>query len=139
MPIRLSEFDPKELIDVAKALIINHSESKIRSICNRTYYSCYLTIKKSQRKVKATEKLKHESAYNYLQSKKKKSGALKNYYYDLNRFRVAADYGLHSYQTGVISTSITMKRQPPVDLDAKQTGMEAIKCAEEFIRLYNSR
>ncbi len=125
------------MIDVAKTLITNHSESKIRSICNRTYYSCYLTIKKSKRKINATQKLNHESAYKHLQSNKKKSGALKNYYYDLNRFRVAADYGLHSYQTGVISTSITLKRQPAVDLDAKKTGIEAIKYAEEFIKLYN--
>lgn len=137
MPIRLSEFDPEELIEVARDLSNNTSESKIRTICNRTYYSCYLTIKKSQRKVNATDKLKHESAYNYLQTHKKHSGALKTYYYDLNRFRVASDYGLHSYQTGVISTSITLKREPPVNLELKKTGLEAIKSAEEFIRLYN--
>ena len=82
--------------------------------------------------------MKHESAYNDLQ-KKKKGSALKNYYYGLNRFRVAADYGLYSYQTGVISISITMNREPPVDLDAKKTGTEAIKYAEEFIKLYNKQ
>ena len=134
MALLLSVFNPEELLDVAKDLINDHSESKIRTICNRSYYSCYLTIKKSKKKVNATDKLSHENAYNYLQSMKK--GALKTYYYDLNRFRVAADYGLHSYQTGEISTSIKQKREPPVDLELKKTGEKAIIFAENFIKLF---
>lgn len=136
MPQLLSFFNPEELLNVARGLINNHSEPKIRTICNRCYYSCYLTIKKSKNKVDATDKLSHEIAYKHLQSLSNNKGALKNYYYNLNRFRVAADYGLHSYQTGIISTSITGKRQPVVDLELKKTGLTAIKYADQFIKMY---
>lgn len=133
--LSMSTFNPEELVDVARDLIKNYSESKIRTICNRCYYSCHLTIKQKKNKIDATNKLGHKEAYEYIQSLNQ--SALKRYYYRLHRCRVASDYGLHSYQTGLISESIPGEKFP-VDLEDEQTGLNAIKYADEFLRIYKN-
>ncbi|MDP3014706.1 MAG: hypothetical protein Q8M92_10710 [Candidatus Subteraquimicrobiales bacterium] len=48
MPISSGNFDPEELLDVAKELSSFSEESKIRTVLNRCYYSCYLSIKEKK-------------------------------------------------------------------------------------------
>jgi ribosomal protein S20 len=129
-------FDPEDLVNVAKDLLNDNSESKIRTILNRCYYSCYLMIKKFENKIDATDKIPHTEVYRKLQNHIK--SALKTYYYALNRYRVAADYGLESYQSGIISTGIQVPGSEfDVDLKSKQTGERAIRIADNFIYLFN--
>ena len=70
-------FNPEDLIKVAKALINNPSESEIRTILNRCYYACYLTVKKFEGKMDATDTINHNEVYNNLQNHKK--SVLKTY------------------------------------------------------------
>ena len=133
-PRLLSQFNPEKLLDVTSILMgSSPSEPEIRTILNRCYYACYLSVKKKHNKIDATDKISHLGVYEHLQ--KHNVSELKTLFRMLNRCRVAADYGLQSYQDGIISTSIPCK-QFPVDLELPQTGQKAIKIAKRFFKKY---
>lgn len=129
--LRLSYFDPEELLDVADDLIVDPKESKIRTVMNRSYYSCFLTVKKSKKHFEAEDDFTHTDAYKaVLGIKEPYRSAAKSLYTSLQVFRAAADYGLSTYQQGKILKG--SDKIFTVNLDEKN-GKKAIKKAREFL------
>lgn len=130
MPMKLDYFNPEELIDVAEELIKNPSEPNIRTVLNRCYYSCYLTIKKDKNKIDTLPTYPHSQAHKAALAK---GSGLNSLYTHLRIRRIAADYGLSAYQTGKIAEF--NDNNHTVNIDEK-TGNKAIRKAKKFIKGY---
>lgn len=125
----VSAFDPKELLDVADELVENPTESNIRTVLNRCYYSCYLSIKASRKLLEPSDKLRHINAYHMTSRHGNKA---QSYYMSLYRYRIAADYGLTPYpDVGFAEAGI---KPSPVKIDQKN-ARKAISKANKFLEL----
>lgn len=119
-------FNPKTLLLVSKNLLKESTDSNfLRTVLNRSYYSCFMEVRKRKGKVKSDEWLTHGKAWKSVNEKNKGLGSKLDL---LFAFRKIADYSLESEEKVELRSGAKEK----VKIDRK-TAENSITLAENFL------
>lgn len=119
-------FEPDTLISLAEGLLEEGiAEPKIRTVMNRCYWACFLTVRKKYGKIRSDQWLKHKKAWQKVNGRNKYLGSILDTLYG---FRKVSDYSLKEKEETKLRSGAKMK----VRIN-EERAEEAIKLAKQFL------